>query len=104
MIKYIENSQQWQTLMKISKTKLVVVEFEASWCSACSYISPFLESLSDFKDVDFSKIDIDRARGLANENGVRSMPTFYFFKNGIKIHELVGANFQNLVSMIVQLK
>jgi len=88
--------------MQISKTKLVVVEFEASWCSACRFISPFLESLSDFEDVDFSKIDIDRARGLAN--GVRSMPTFYFFKNGIKIHELVGANFQNLVSMIVQLK
>jgi thioredoxin 1 len=37
---------------------------------------------------------------LAAQLGIRAMPTFLFFKNGEKIHEIVGANPPQLINFI----
>jgi len=88
--------------MELSKTKLVVIEFEATWCSACRSIGPLVEGLSSDRDIEFSKVDVDQAPELAN--GIQAMPTFQFFRNGNKVNELIGANFDKLKSMITQFK
>lgn len=46
----------------------------------------------DYPDVDFYKIDVDKLSSVASELGVRAMPSFYFFKNGEKVGEVIGAN------------
>ncbi|KAL6244086.1 thioredoxin trx1 [Rhinocladiella similis] len=76
--------------------KLVVVDCFATWCGPCKVIAPevvkFSES-AEFKDkVDFYKIDVDEVPDVAQELGVRAMPTFMLFKNGEKVGEVVGAN------------
>lgn len=45
-----------------------------------------------YENVKFYKVDVDDVAEVAQELGVRAMPTFYFFKNGEKVEESVGAN------------
>lgn len=45
-----------------------------------------------YANVHFVKIDVDEAPDVAQEEGVRAMPTFGIYKNGEKVDELVGAN------------
>ncbi|KAG6001748.1 hypothetical protein E4U54_000992 [Claviceps lovelessii] len=46
-----------------------------------------------FKDkIHFVKFDVDQLPAVTQALQVRAMPTFFFFKNGKKVDELVGAN------------
>lgn len=47
---------------------------------------------SDFPNARFYKLDVDEVPDVAQELGVRAMPTFLVFKNGEKVAEVVGAN------------
>lgn len=40
----------------------------------------------------FYKIDVDELPDVAQELGIRAMPTFLVFKDGEKVGEVVGAN------------
>jgi thioredoxin 1 len=42
--------------------------------------------------VHFIKLDVDEVPEVAQELGIRAMPTFLIFKNGEKVGEVVGAN------------
>lgn len=46
----------------------------------------------EFKDIFFAKIDVDELPDISKDLGIRAMPTFFIFKNGEKVDELVGAN------------
>jgi len=45
-----------------------------------------------YKDAAFFKLDVDEVQDVAQELGIRAMPTFLFFKDGEKVKEVVGAN------------
>jgi len=45
-----------------------------------------------YKDAKFFKLDVDEVADVAQELGIRAMPTFMIFKNGEKVAEVVGAN------------
>lgn len=45
-----------------------------------------------FPSAHFVKIDVDEVPDVAQELGIRAMPTFVIFKNGEKVQEVVGAN------------
>lgn len=51
-----------------------------------------LQFSKDYPEVDFYKINVDEVASVASELGVRAMPTFFFFRNGEKVGEVVGAN------------
>jgi thioredoxin 1 len=73
--------------------KLVVVDAFAEWCGPCKVIAPKVHAWSEeHTDVDFVKFDVDESPDVAQELGIRAMPTFLFFKNGEKITEVVGVN------------
>jgi thioredoxin-like negative regulator of GroEL len=58
-------------------------------------ISPLFEKFAASAPADkiaFYKVDVDEQEQISQEVGVKAMPTFVFFKNGQKIHEVVGAN------------
>jgi thioredoxin 1 len=47
----------------------------------------------EFKDkIYFGKFDVDAVPDLAQELGIRAMPTFIVFKDGDKVEEHMGAN------------
>jgi thioredoxin 1 len=45
---------------------------------------------------------VDELPDLTGELGVRAMPTFFVFKGGEKVDELVGANPQALQKMLAK--
>ncbi|KAG2200319.1 hypothetical protein INT47_000312 [Mucor saturninus] len=85
----------------ISQDKLVVVDFMATWCGPCKLIAPKLvKFIGEYKDVVFAKVDVDDVAEVAAEYQVRAMPTIMYFKNGVKLGEVVGANIANIEAKI----
>jgi thioredoxin 1 len=74
-------------------SKLVVIDSFATWCPPCKAIAPKVEEYSEIysEGVEFYKVDVDEAPDVAQELGIRAMPTFIFFKNGEKVDEVMGA-------------
>ncbi|KIV87553.1 thioredoxin [Exophiala sideris] len=91
----IHSKSSFQTSV-LGADKLVVLDCFATWCGPCKVIAPEVVKFSedpDFKEkVDFYKIDVDEVPDVAQELGVRAMPTFMLFKGGEKVGEVVGAN------------
>ena len=76
-----------------SKSNLVVLDCFATWCGPCKVIAPVIVKMSEqYQNVSFYKIDVDEVSDVAQELGIRAMPTFLFYKNGEKVDEVVGAN------------
>merc|ERR1711988_234251 len=72
--------------------KLVVVDFTASWCGPCQRIAPVFAKLAEeMPDVVFVKVDVDENDETAWFCGISAMPTFQFYKAGVKVHEFSGA-------------
>lgn len=72
---------------------LVVLDCYATWCGPCKIISPMVDQFSEsYSGASFYKLDVDNVADVAQELGVRAMPTFMLFKGGAKLKEVVGAN------------
>jgi len=85
----------------IKDNKVVVLDAFATWCGPCKVIAPQVVKFSDeFPAAHFIKVDVDEVPDVAQELGVRAMPTFMIFKNGEKIQEIVGANAKSLFAGI----
>ncbi|KAF2703680.1 thioredoxin domain-containing protein [Pleomassaria siparia CBS 279.74] len=56
-------------------------------------IAPQVVKLSDtYPTARFYKLDVDEVPSVAQDLGIRAMPTFLLFKDGAKVAEVVGAN------------
>jgi len=75
------------------KDTLMVLDCFATWCGPCKVIAPQVVKFSEkYPEARFYKVDVDEVPDVAQELGVRAMPTFFLFKNGEKVGEVVGAN------------
>lgn len=75
-----------------SKKPLMVLDCYATWCPPCKVIAPKFEEFSQkYDQAAFYKVNVDEVPDVAQELGIRSMPTFVYFKNGEKVEEFSGA-------------
>ncbi|EPS61811.1 thioredoxin [Genlisea aurea] len=87
----------------VESGKLIVVDFTASWCGPCRFISPILADIAKkTPHVIFFKVDIDEVQALTGEYRVEAMPTFVFIKEGKEVDRLVGAVKDDLHAKIIQ--
>jgi len=101
VVHHVESFAEYKQKIKDAGGKLVVVDFFATWCGPCKRISPFLEELSGkMENVVFLKVDVDELEDVAREENITAMPTFYFYKNGTKVTDLVGAAQDKLKDII----
>ncbi|RGP74772.1 thioredoxin [Fusarium sporotrichioides] len=95
----IESLAQFRELIESQQT--VIIDFWATWCGPCRMISPIFEKLSDtFGNVTFAKVDVDACPDVAQELGIRAIPTFIAFKNGQKSSEALGADPSKLEQLV----
>jgi len=104
-VQNIENKAEFDNILASNTGKLIVVDFTATWCGPCQQIKPVYHSMAEeFPDIVFTAVDVDDNEETASACGISAMPTFQFYKNGVKVDELMGANADKLREKISQLK
>lgn len=70
----------------------VLVDFWAPWCQPCQMLSPILEKLANDYAGRFTvaKINTDEEQFLAQQLGVRGLPTCLLVKDGQPVDQFVG--------------
>ncbi len=91
--KYITATEENFKSEVIESSQPVLVDFWAEWCGPCKMIAPAIEELAaDFDGkAKVVKVNVDEQPRLAQEYGVRSIPTLLFFRDGKVAEQLVGA-------------
>lgn len=70
----------------------VLVEFYATWCPHCHRMMPIVAQIKELLagQVKVVQYDIDKNTELANELGVKSIPTFIIYKDNEEMWRRTG--------------
>ena len=84
-------SENFETLKKGDKP--LVIDFWATWCGPCRMIAPIIEKMAKKYEgqIVVGKCDVEENEDLATMYNIRNIPTVLFFKSGVVIDKLVGA-------------
>jgi putative thioredoxin len=95
------NAQQY--LIEESQKRPVVVDFWADWCEPCKTLMPMLENLANEYKGDFllARVNADEQQGIAQQLGVRSLPTVIVIKDGQPVDGFVGAQPETQVRQLL---
>lgn len=76
----------------LSKNKLVVAQYTASWCAPCRLVIPLIDKLAvEYGDrVKILKIDVDRNPNLVKKYNVRSIPAVLIFCDRQAVESVLG--------------
>lgn len=77
----------------LQDSKLVIVDFWATWCGPCRMLSPILDELEEemADQITVVKVNVDDADEIAAQYRIMSIPTLLFFKNAQVVDKTVGA-------------
>lgn len=73
-------------------SKVVLMDFFATWCKPCKIQEPILEELMTKFDgkVEFRKLDIDNNPGHLKTYKITAVPTLVIEKDGVLFKRYVG--------------
>lgn len=76
----------------INSSKVVMVEFFATWCPHCQRMMPVVEQIKELLDgrADIYQFDIDKNQEAADSLDVESLPTFIVYRDGKKVWRQSG--------------
>ncbi len=99
----IDETNAQQYLIDESMSRPVVVDFWAEWCEPCKTLMPLMEKLANEYQGQFllAKVNADEQQGIAQQLGVKSLPTVMVLKDGQPVDGFVGAQPENQIREIL---
>jgi len=72
---------------------VLLVDFWAEWCGPCRTVAPLLDELAaEYAGrLAVGKVNVDENRQTTAHFAVRSIPTLLFFRDGVRVDQLIGA-------------
>jgi putative thioredoxin len=91
------------TVVKRSHTVPVLVDYWADWCGPCHMQMPVLKQLLEeyAGKFELAKVNTDEQQVLAREHGIRSLPTMRLYKQGEIVEEILGAQTESTLRMLL---
>ena len=80
----------------LESSRLVIVDFWATWCKPCFMMTGNLERIVNFNKIynrnklRVLKVNVDKNRKLMSKYSVRGLPTLVFFKEGKEVSRIIG--------------
>ena len=104
---HLKNYQELSNVINQYPNKIVIIDCSAVWCGPCKWFSPIFEQLQKEFNMDFifTKVDVDEARDIAINFGIRAVPTTLFIKGGNIIKKVEGAmKYEQMKPILLQIK
>ncbi len=103
-IVHITMANAKQVLIDESMQRPVLVDFWADWCEPCKTLMPMLEKLANEYAGQFvlAKVNCDTEPQIAQQFGVRSLPTVALMKDGQPVDGFVGAQTESAVRKLLE--
>ena len=100
----IDETNAAALLIDESHKRPVVVDFWASWCAPCKVLMPLLEKIANEYQGAFllAKVNADQQPGIAQQLGVRSLPTVMVIQGGRPVDGFAGAKPEALVRKMLE--
>jgi putative thioredoxin len=100
----IDESNAAHYLIDESQRRPVVIDFWADWCEPCKMLMPILEKLAEEYQGAFllARVNADSQQMIAQQFGVRSLPTVLVMQGGQPVDGFAGAQPEAAVRELLQ--
>ena len=100
----INETNASQLLIEESHNRLVVVDFWAEWCEPCKTLMPILEKIAAEYEGAFllARVNADDQQMIAQQFGVRSLPTVMLILEGKPVDGFAGAQSESVVRQLLE--
>ncbi len=100
----IDESNAAALLIDESHKRPVVVDFWADWCAPCKTLMPLLEKIANEYRGAFllAKVNADEQGMIAQQFGVRSLPTVVVMHNGQPVDGFAGAQPETAIRQMLE--
>ena len=97
-----ENAQQM--LIEESRKRPILIDFWADWCGPCKVLLPILEKIvrEYAGQIMLAKVNCDEQQAIAQQFGVRSLPTVVLMKDGQPVDGFVGAQPESAIRALLE--
>lgn len=98
----VYTEQSFDKLLK--ENKLVLVDFNATWCAPCKAMNPIIDKVStNFKGkARVEKVDVEANKAITTAFQVQSIPGFVLFKAGEKVWSHSGTISYEDLSVVIK--
>jgi len=86
------DGQDYYAYVRSASRNTVLIDFYADWCGPCRRMHPILEKAAAFlgRQVTIVRVNIEMNRDLAEQFGVRALPTLILVHGRTVLRQTVG--------------